>query len=83
MSMASNVTNVQESPTEREPRTAIFLFLRMSPGMSRKADGGGEKRKERGVESSEHRSEPRSAIPGPLTAQVTRTTLHVTSRVRT
>ena len=25
--------DVCASPTEREPRTAIFLFLRMSPGM--------------------------------------------------
>ena len=33
------------TPTEREPRTAIFLFLRMSPGMVKgeaRVTGGGE-----------------------------------------
>ena len=30
-----------DGPTERDPRTAIFLFLRTSPGMLAKESGGG------------------------------------------
>jgi hypothetical protein len=71
-----NVASVQESPTEREPRTAIFLFLRMSPGMSRKVDGGGEKRKERpDVESSgEDRQLPARNLARPFLARSTHIT---------
>ncbi len=44
----SGVQGAWDSPTEREPRTAIFLLLRMSPGMVGKGRVGGGAREEEG-----------------------------------
>jgi len=48
ISIESYIINLAGSPTEREPRTAIFLFLRMSPGMSMGQGGGWGKGRKKG-----------------------------------
>ena len=52
----------RDAPTEREPRTAIFLFFKASPGMTVSErryilEKGKEEREERGKESERREGE--------------------------